>query len=245
MLYLFPGAGSKHRKALQWALAFGVALSVHAPVAAQADEARAYALAAEVGTLITEATGVIGALQSDINSGHAADKVAPEALLASFQARYAKAVGKPFDEKGEGADATLRKSFASALRETFTKFQPMMAKGGTDAFVPAFFRAELLKRFNAQMKGKVQAYATNREKEIINADWTVGQVMKGSPLIPEVTALMNAGGLTPVTKRAGDRVMGYWPMKLGAACVACHARNNLQQKEGEFGGALVAEVWIK
>jgi hypothetical protein len=69
--------------------------------------------------------------------------------------------------------------------------------------------------------------------------------MKGSPFVAEVSSLMKSGGLAPVSKRNGDRLMYYSPMKLGAACVSCHARNGVNQKEGEFGGALVAEVWIK
>ena len=162
-----------------------------------------------------------------------------------LEARYAKAANKPFEEKGDGLEGEARKAFAASLRETFTKFGPTMAKGGNDAFVPAFFRAELLKRFNAQMKGKVQAYATMRDSELINADWSVDKVMKGSPFVSEVNGLMKTGGLAAVSKRQGDRLMVYTPMKLGAACVSCHARNGINQKEGDFGGALVAEVWIK
>jgi mono/diheme cytochrome c family protein len=48
-----------------------------------------------------------------------------------------------------------------------------------------------------------------------------------------------------VVKRSGNMVMGYYPMKLGAACVTCHAQNGLKQKEGAFGGALVAQVPVK
>ncbi len=212
---------------------------------AQAEDAKAAAVAQEVSRLVNEATGVIGGLQPDINAGKAGDKSSVDSLYGAFQARYAKAAGKPFEEKGDGMEGEARQVFASTLRETFAKFSPTMTKGGTDAFVPAFFRAELLKRFNAQMKGKVQAYATTRDAELINADWSVDKVMKGSPFMAEVSGLMKTGGLAPISKRLGDRQMVYTPMKLGAACVSCHARNGINQKEGEFGGALVAEIWIK
>lgn len=195
--------------------------------------------------MVTEATAVIGGLQNDINGGTAGDKVATDTLISAFQARYAKATGKAFETKPDGLAGESRKAFAGALQDTLGKFHSTMAKGGQDAFVPAFFRAELLKRFNAQLKGKIQGYATNRDNELINADWSVKQVMKGSPLQPEVTALVTRGESAHQMKRHNDRVMGYWPMKLGSACVTCHARAGLKQTEGAFGGALVAEVIVK
>jgi hypothetical protein len=221
------------------------ALVCAGPLQAQTADAKSADVAHDIARMVSEATGVIGGLQADINAGKAADKVAVDALFAAFQTRYAKAASKPFEEKGDGLEGEARKAFASSLRDTLTKFGPTMAKGGTDAFVPAFFRAELLKRFNVQMKGKAQVYATTRDTELINADWSVDKVMKGSPFMSEVNGLMKTGGLTPVSRRSGDRLMVYSPMKLGTACVSCHARNGINQKEGEFGGALIAEVWVK
>jgi hypothetical protein len=195
--------------------------------------------------MTAEATAVVGALQGDINAGTAAGKVSPAQLFGSFQERYAKAAGKAFEEQGEGGEAEARKIFANSLRDTLTRLSPTMAKGGTDAVVPAYFRAVLLKRFNVQMKGKIQVYATTRTRELINSDWSVDKVMSSSPFVAEVSKLMEAGGLTQITAEKGDRHMVYSPMKLGAGCVACHARNGLKQKEGEFGGALVTEVWLR
>src|SRR3954464_4848459 len=77
----------------------------------------------------------------------------------------------------------------------------------------------------------------NRDNELINSDWAVHKVMKGSPLAGGGQSLMGKGGLEPVVKRHGNSVMGYYPMKLGSACVACHAQNGLKQAEGGFGGA--------
>jgi mono/diheme cytochrome c family protein len=69
--------------------------------------------------------------------------------------------------------------------------------------------------------------------------------MKGSPLAADVQGLMATGSLEPVVKRTGNTVMGYYPMKLAPACVACHAQNGLKQTEGAFGGALVAEIPVR
>jgi len=220
----------------------GAGLCVHA----QMDESRARAIALDLQAGVSEAASLIGDLQDDINAGHLGnDKASPDALLAALSSRYAAASGKPFDDKGSGPEAESRRALLGALRDTLDRYHASMVKGGQDAFVPAFFRAELLKRFNVQMKGKVQAYATNRDKDLINADWSVDQVMKGSPLVGEVKSLMAGGSLAPVVKRSGDRLLGYWPMKLAPACVACHAKNGLQQREGGFGGAFVAEVLLK
>jgi len=218
---------------------------VSGSVSAQVDEPRARVAASEFAMLVGEATAVIGGLQDDINAGKAGPKAVPDALIQSFEQRYAKAAGKPFSEKGDEFDTELKKAFLSALRETLTKHQPTMAKGGQDAFVPAYFRAELLKRFNASSKGRIQGYATMRDSELINADWAVTNVMKGSPLVPEATKLVNEGPLAATMIRKGDRLLSYTPMKLGAACVACHARNGMQQKEGAYGGALLVEVWVR
>ncbi|MCA3230562.1 MAG: hypothetical protein ING40_16220 [Burkholderiales bacterium] len=215
------------------------------PAKAVASEARAHPVAVEVARMTAEATAVVGALQADINAGTAGGKASPAQLFTSFQERYLKAAGKAFDEQGTGLEAEARKTFAASLRDTNTRLSPVMIKGGTDAVVPAYYRAELLKRFNGQMRGKVQVYATTRKADLINADWAVEKVMKGSPFAAEVAKLMEAGGLTPVTVETGDRQMVYIPMRLAAGCVACHARNGINQKEGDFGGALVTEVWLR
>lgn len=217
-----------------------------APLHAQLSEEAARQAAQEVRMLVTESTNVIGDLQPVINSGKV-DKadVTPDALLGKFKARYEKAAKGPLDTKAEGMAGDARRAYLQAFNSVVTRYQGNLTKGGQDAFVPAFFRAQVLKDFNQLMQGKVQAYATNRDAELINGDWAVQKVMKGSPLANEVQSLMATGKLDPVVKRSGDRVMGYYPMKLAAGCVACHAQNGLRQTEGAFGGALVAEVPVK
>jgi len=216
------------------------------PLHAQMSEDAAKGAAQEVRLLITEGTNVIGDLQPAINGSKTTkEMVAPDALVNQFKARYQKAKGEPFDAKAAGVVGDARRAYLQAFTTVVTKFQNNLQKGGQDAFVPAFFRAQVLSEFNKSMKPAVQVYATNRDEELINGDWAVHKVMKGSPLAGEVTGLMKTGGLDPVVKRSGNTVMGYYPMKLGAACVACHAQNGLKQTEGNFGGALVAEIPVK
>jgi hypothetical protein len=216
------------------------------PVCAQLNEDTAKQAAQELRVLVTEGTGVIGDLQPAINSGKVVkEQVTPDALVGQFKARYQKAAGVAFDAKAPGVAGDARRAYLQAFTSVVTRFQGNLTKGGQDAFVPAFFRAQVLNDFNKQMVGKIQAYATNRDNELINSDWAVQKVMKGSPLAADVTQLMATGGLEPVVKRNGNTVMGYYPMKLAAGCVSCHAQNGLKQTEGNFGGALVAEIPVK
>jgi hypothetical protein len=202
--------------------------------------------AQELRLLVTEGTGVIGDLQPAINGSKTTkEQVAPDALVNAFKARYQKASGNAFDPKATGIIGDTRRAYLQSFTSVVTRYQGNLTKGGQDAFVPAFFRAQTLGDFNKLMQGKVQGYATNRDNELINGDWAVQKVMKGSPLAGEVKSLMDTGSLEPVVKRSGNSVMGYYPMKLAPACVACHAQNGLKQTEGGFGGALVAEIPVK
>ena len=242
-----PGAtvGNPFKQFLQLAAAALLAC-VNIAGYAQTDEDTGRKAAEELRLLVSEGTNVIGDLQPAINSGKTAkEKVTPDALLDQFRARYQKATGNALDIKAAGIIGDTRRAYTQAFTNVVTRFQPNLIKGGQDAFVPAFFRAQTLGEFNKAMQGKLQAYATNRDNELINGDWAVAKVMKGSPLAGEVTKLMATGGLDPVVKRSGNMVMGYYPMKLGAACVTCHAQNGLKQKEGAFGGALVAQIPVK
>ena len=231
---------------LALAAGFSVAAATAVPAHAQLSEEAARQAAGEVRLLVTEGTAVIGDLQPAINGGKVdKDQVAPDALVNKFKVRYEKAAGAPFDAKATGVVGDARRAYVQAFSSVVTRFQGNLTKGGQDAFVPAFFRAQVLAEFNKLMQGKMQAYATNRDAELINGDWAVHKVMKGSSLAGEVKMLMDKGGLEPVVKRQGNAVMGYYPMKLGSACVSCHAQNGLKQTEGGFGGALVAEIPVK
>ena len=235
-----------HRIRGSFRLACAVLLAAAIPAQAGMTEDMARQAAQEVRVLVTEGTAVIGDLQPAINGRKVkpAD-VAPELLVHQFKARYQKATGEPFDTRAQGVLGEARRAYLNAFTSVVTRSQSTLVKGGQDAFVPAYFRAQVMKEFNEQMQGGVKVYATNRDRELINSDWAVHKVMKGSPLAGEVQALMGKGGLEPIVKRSGGSVMGYYPMKLGSACVSCHAQNGLKQTEGGFGGALVAEIPVR
>ena len=241
---------STFRNNVRWIAQLGVAALLLGGASlsayAQAAEETGRKAAEELRVLVSEGTGVIGDLQPAINSSKTTkEQVAPEALIEQFKTRYQKATSNTLDLKAAGLIGDTRRAYVQAFTNVVTRFQPNLTKGGQDAFVPAFFRAQTLNDFNKSMQGKLQAYATNRDGELINGDWAVAKVMKGSPLAGDVTKLMASGSLDPVVKRTGNTVMGYYPMKLAAGCVTCHAQNGLKQKEGAFGGALVAQIPVK
>jgi len=225
------------------AAAVTLAIAGTIPALAQMAEDSARQAAQEVKLLVTEGTAVIGDLQPAINGSKATkEQVSPDVLVGQFKTRYQKASGSALDTKANGVVGDARRAYLNAYTSVVTRYQGVLTKGGQDAFVPAYFRAQVLREFNQQMQGRVQAYATNRDGELINSDWAVRKVMKQSPLAGEVEKLMATGALEPVVKRSGTTFMGYYPMKLGSACVSCHAQNGLKQVEGGFGGALVAEI---
>lgn len=231
--------------ALGWTLV-SLAMTLSAGAWAQMNEALGKQVAQEVRILINEGTGVISALQPKINAGKATpEEVRPDVLVAQFKARYQQAAGVPLDTAAPGVLGEARRAYLQAFTSVVTRYQGNLTKGGQDAFVPAFFRAQTMKVFNDAMQGTVKAYATNRDNELINGDWAVGRVMKGSPLAAEVTKRMATGALDPEVTRVGNTVMGYYPMKLAQGCVSCHAQNGLKQTVGAFGGVLVAEIPVK
>src|ERR1700750_14850 len=130
------------------ALAAGAA----APVLAQHTEESARQAAQEVKLLVGEGTAVIGDLQPAIN-GRKVEKeqASPDVLVNQFKARYQKAAGVPLDTKAPGLVGDARRAYLQAYTSVVTRFQGTIVKGGQDAFVPAFFRAQVLKDFNQLM----------------------------------------------------------------------------------------------
>ncbi len=228
---------------LKHAVALAATVAFASQAFAQVSETQAKLAAQELRLLVTEGTGVINDLQPEINAGTLQKEFAQiDALLGKLQARYSKVAGAPIDTKEAGLVGDIRRAYIQAYKDTLTKKQAAMSKGGQDALVPAHFRALVLKDFNKAMAGRINAYATNRDSELINSDWSVKNVMRHSPLLSEAKALVDTGSQEPTLKRFDKNYMGYWPMKLQAACVACHAQNGLKQQVGQFGGALIADV---
>ncbi len=213
---------------------------------AQLGERQAKLAAQELHLLVTEGTGVVADLQPDINAGKLPkDQAQLGALTSKLQARYNKSAGSALNTKEPGLMGDIRRAYVQAYTDTLAQKQGILIKGGQDALVPAHFRALVLNEFNKAMAGRVRAYASNRESELINSDWSIKNVMKQSPLMGEAQTLVDAGNMEPVLKRVGSSYLGYWPMKLQPACVACHAQNGLKQQVGQFGGALIAEVSLQ
>ena len=148
--------------AFRWIVQLGVAAlllgGASQSVFAQADEETGRKVAEELRVLVSEGTGVIGELQPAINGSKTSkDQVAPDALVEQFKMRYQKATGSVLDLKAAGLIGDTRRAYVQAFTTVVTRFQPNLTKGGQDAFVPAFFRAQSLNVFNKSMQGKLQA----------------------------------------------------------------------------------------
>ncbi len=218
-----------------WLLALGLLA-----LPAQADPARQ---AQEINWTASAATAVVAGLQGKINGGTilAAD-LAADSVRPAFQAAYQRLAGQAFDAPAEPPVATIRRVMAESMDATLAQFRADILRGGQDAFVPAFFRAQLLERFNAAAGGGFRALVSNRGSELINADWAIDRQIQEAEVQRYVGGLMEAGATAPTSRQIGDQLVAYWPMSIGEACQSCHARNGLQQQLGQFGGATVVIV---
>lgn len=232
------------RSVLRTALsAVAVAATVFAVSQVRADIGSAEPLAQEVHASVSAATSVIGGLQPAINGGSVdAAAVQPDAIVTAFLAAYEKRTGQPFDTATGDAIGGYRQILLESIREVITEFQGDIVQGGPDAFVPAFFRNQILVRINEQMGGAVTAAVTNRDEDLINTDSAVDFVFERGTIISHVTPMLNGGTQEASSEMIGDDLVNYWPMKLGESCVSCHARNGLEQQVGAFGGAMVVIV---
>ncbi len=68
----------------------------------------------------------------------------PERLKAAFTEQFRKMTNADLDGASDPTIAKIRKDLADAFLTVTDQFKADMIKGGQDAFVPAFFRAELI-----------------------------------------------------------------------------------------------------
>lgn len=227
------------------AVLLGVMCVTQALGTAQAalDEKSARDLTSDFATAVSTATDMVGGMQTEINAGKADPaKIKPAAFLDVFGKKFEAAAGKPFDTKAAGLTGEYRAVLAKMIGDVIADNNKAITAGGQDAFVPAFFRAQVLLKFNKAMKGKMSGYATTHKKYLINGDSAVELILKGSPLLPDVAKLVSSEEASPVDKLISGRYMSYRPMKLKEACVACHARNGIAEHVGGYGGALVIDL---
>lgn len=200
-------------------------------------------IAKEINLVTSAATAVVAGLQGKINDAKvAAGDVEAGALRTAFKEQFKKLGNSDFDSASDPALGAIRGALAKSFDAVMDKFRPDMIKGGQDAFVPAFFRAQLLDGFNKASQGKYQAIVTNRANELINRDLAPERVVADKAALEYVKGLLDKGEMEPQSKQVGDRLVTYWPMKIGEPCAVCHKRSGLDQKVGSFGGATVVVV---
>jgi hypothetical protein len=220
-----------------WITAIALVASLVSEPAWAADPA---ALVQEINLTSSAATAVIGGLQDRINAGQmvAAD-LDPARIRSAYAAAYQRLANRPMDVAADAPLQEIRATIDQAMGQVLETFRADILRGGPDAFVPAFFRAQLFDRFNQAMDGRFRAIATTRRSELINADSAVDRLIPDAEIIAAVNSLLEQGTMRSETRVIGGRTMGYWPMTIGEACAACHQRNGLRQQVGQFGGATV------
>lgn len=200
-------------------------------------------LAKELNLATSAATAVVASLQGQINAAklQPSDIAAPT-LQKALVTQFEKIGGGPFDAAPDPARAEIRKAVAGSFGQVIEKFSPDMLKGGQDAFVPAFFRAQLLLDVNEKLKGKYRAFVTMRSSELINRDSAVERFVTEKEMLTYLQGLLENGEGTAQSKTFDGRLVSYFPMKIAEPCAACHQRIGLDQKVGAYGGATIVMV---
>jgi hypothetical protein len=220
---------------------FGLALA--ASVGSAAAEISRADVAKEINAMTVAATGVVSELQPKINArGLKPADLDDAGLLARLAAIYQKNTGAALEAEADPARAEIRKSITAAFTQVIGKYRKEILEGGQDAFVPAFFRAQMLGLFNGMSGGRYHASATNRTAELINADSAADRQIQDKAVRTYVESLLDKGVAEPQASEISGRLVSYWPMKIGEACASCHERNGLKQQVGQFGGATVVVV---
>lgn len=206
--------------------------------------------AADYDTLINEYAALINApfgyflsLQGEINSGTLdPSKVSEETLLSELESRFAEIAGYPIDEMK--SDFVQHKDlFVENYLTVINDYRDDIVAGGDDAFIPAFFRSELLYLMNESLVDQgVFAAASMRDSELLNADSSVKYLMSGIPTLDLASELLEKGERNTLTENVDGHLLHYRPMTLAPGCVACHAKSGVMQEVGAFGGALLISI---
>lgn len=197
----------------------------------------------EINLTVGAATAVIASLQADINAGKLQpDQADSEKLKKAFHEQFRKASNAEIEGAQDPAIAKIRRDITEAFLAVVEQYRKDMLKGGQDAFVPAFFRAELLGNFNKRSVGQYQAIVTTRNADLINKDSAADKLIVDKGVLEFVNGLLERGETSPQSAAVGARHVSYWPMKITEPCAVCHQRSGLVQSVGAFGGATLVIV---
>lgn len=200
-------------------------------------------VAREINWTAAAATAVVASLQAKINGATAtAADLDPAARHAAFAAAYQRLAGRTPEAVD---DPTLREILVAMHRaneDVLARFRGDILRGGQDAFVPAFFRAQLFDRFNAEAAGRYRAVVTTRSRELINPESAIERLLDDAAIVADMRNVLEAGRAEPELRAIGTRTVGYWPMTITEPCMTCHRRNGLRQELGQFGGATIVVV---
>lgn len=214
-----------------------------APVGALSADQGLRAFAEDVNAAVGAATSTVGALQSKINdAGLPASEFAIEDLVAAMRADYGRRTGRVFGGVEDERAAAFHRTLESAMREVLGNYEGDILKGGQDAFVPAFFRAEMLMLTSQDLGRAFDAVVTTRDDDLINEDSGVDEVFLDAVVAAHVSQLVETGHGEVAHKEIDGRLVSYFPMTLSDSCVSCHLRSGLEQQVGGFGGALVVSI---
>ena len=208
-------------------------------------EEEALVVAEDLQTMITVGTSIVSGLQPAINAGQPDPAmIEKDHLLKTFLYNYERKTGSPLDTSANGLLGESRREFFESLETVLDNHEEVLSVGGVDSFVPAYFRSEVFAEFNNRLGGRVKGYATNREDDLLNPDWAIDVLMDYSLFAYYIQERLEHQEHEQLLKRVAGRVVGYYPMTLKPSCVACHARQGLDQEVGAFGGALITEVLL-
>lgn len=202
-------------------------------------------LVADYARAVSIAFAQVTRLQDAINAGQLrTNEIARETLLNDFHLSYQQQTERTFDIQVPGLLGYYRQSFLQAYMQVIDTYRDFMLTGGPDAFVPAFFRAELLVALNQRLDGRIFAVASMTDDELVNLDSSVSYLMQGLSTQQAAQELLERRHPEMTSLQVGDRFLRYQPMVLAPGCVSCHERNGVFQEIGGYGGALIIDARI-